>query len=78
MIRFQSGSINSIYDKSHYIEEDIKNVYTHDHAMLKVTPLLRHNRLQWTSTLYGLDGRIDRCTCAKNIRMKKYKRECQC
>jgi hypothetical protein len=24
------------------MEEDIKNVYTHDNAMLKVDPLLRH------------------------------------
>jgi hypothetical protein len=39
---FSRAVLNSIYDKSHYMEEDIKNVYRHDHAMLKVAPLLRH------------------------------------
>jgi hypothetical protein len=39
---FSQVILNSIYDKSHYMEEDIKNVYTHDTAMLKVDPLLRH------------------------------------
>jgi hypothetical protein len=39
---FSQAILNSIYDKSHYMEEDIKNVYTHENAMLKVAPLLRH------------------------------------
>jgi tagatose-1,6-bisphosphate aldolase non-catalytic subunit AgaZ/GatZ len=34
--------LNSIHDNSYYVEEDIKNVYRHDHAILKVAPLLRH------------------------------------
>jgi hypothetical protein len=34
--------LNSFSDKSQYMEEDIKNVYTHDNAMLKVDPILRH------------------------------------
>jgi hypothetical protein len=39
---FSQVVLNSISDKSHYMEENIKNVYTHDDAMLKVDPLLRH------------------------------------
>jgi hypothetical protein len=39
---FSQTVLNSISNKSHYMEEDIKNVYTHDDAMLKVDPLLRH------------------------------------
>jgi hypothetical protein len=39
---FSQAVLNSISDKSHYMEEDIKNVYTHDNAMLKVDPVLRH------------------------------------
>jgi hypothetical protein len=39
---FSRAVLNSIYDKSHYIEEDINNIYRHDNAMLKVAPLLRH------------------------------------
>jgi hypothetical protein len=39
---FSQAVLNSIYDKSHYMEEDIKNVYRHDNAILKVAPLLRH------------------------------------
>jgi hypothetical protein len=39
---FSQAVLNSISNKSHYMEEDIKNVYTHDDAMLKVDPLLRH------------------------------------
>jgi hypothetical protein len=39
---FNQAVLNSISDKSHYMEEDIKNVYTHDDAMLKVNRLLRH------------------------------------
>jgi hypothetical protein len=39
---FSHAVLNSISDKRHYMEEDIKNVYTHDDAMLKVDPLLRH------------------------------------
>jgi hypothetical protein len=39
---FSQAVLNSIYDKSHYMEEYIKNVYKHDHEMLKVAPLLRH------------------------------------
>ena len=42
---FNQAVLNSISDKSHYMEEDIKNVYTHDDAMLKVDPLLRHINL---------------------------------
>jgi tagatose-1,6-bisphosphate aldolase non-catalytic subunit AgaZ/GatZ len=34
--------LNSIHDNSYYVEEDIKNVYRHDHAILKVAPRLRH------------------------------------
>jgi hypothetical protein len=34
--------LNSFSDKNQYMEEDIKNVYTHDNAMLKVDPILRH------------------------------------
>jgi hypothetical protein len=34
--------LNSIYNKSHYMEVDIRNVYRHDNAMLTVTPLLIH------------------------------------
>jgi hypothetical protein len=39
---FSQPVLNSISDKSHYMEEDVKNVYTHDDVMLKVDPLLRH------------------------------------
>jgi hypothetical protein len=39
---FSRAVLNSIYDKSHYMVEDIKNVYIYDHEMLKVAPLLRH------------------------------------
>jgi hypothetical protein len=39
---FSQTILNSISDKRHYMEEDITNVYTHDDAMLKVYPLLRH------------------------------------
>jgi Sec7-like guanine-nucleotide exchange factor len=39
---FSQTVLNSILDKSHYMEEDIKNVYTHDDVMLKVDTLLRH------------------------------------
>jgi hypothetical protein len=39
---FSQAVLNSISDKSHYTEEDIKNVYIHDDAMLKLDPLLRH------------------------------------
>jgi hypothetical protein len=39
---FSQAVLNSISDKSHYMEEDIKNVYIHDDAMLKVDPPLRH------------------------------------
>jgi hypothetical protein len=39
---FIQAVLNSISDKSHYMEEDIKNVYSHDNAMLKLDPLLRH------------------------------------
>jgi hypothetical protein len=39
---FSQAILNSISDKSHYMEEDIRNVYTHDDAMLKLDPLLRH------------------------------------
>jgi hypothetical protein len=39
---FSQAVLNSISDKSHYMEKDIKNVYTHDNAMLKVAPLQRH------------------------------------
>jgi uncharacterized protein (UPF0305 family) len=39
---FSQAVLNSIYDKNHYMEEDIKNVYSHDNAMLKLDPLLRH------------------------------------
>jgi hypothetical protein len=39
---FNQAELNSISDKSHYMEEDIKILYTHDDAMLKVDPLLRH------------------------------------
>jgi hypothetical protein len=39
---FSQIVLNSVSNKIHYIEEDIKNVYTHDDAMLKVDPLLRH------------------------------------
>jgi hypothetical protein len=39
---FSEAVLNSIYDKSHYMEGDIKNVYTYDNAILKVAPLLRH------------------------------------
>jgi hypothetical protein len=30
---FSRVVLNSFYDKSHYMEEDIKNVYRHDHAL---------------------------------------------
>jgi hypothetical protein len=39
---FSQAVHNSIYNKSHYMEEYIKNVYIHDREMLKVPPLLRH------------------------------------
>jgi hypothetical protein len=39
---FSQAVRNSISDKSHYMKEDIKNIYTHDDAMLKVNRLLRH------------------------------------
>jgi hypothetical protein len=39
---FSRAILNSISNKSHYMEEDIKNVYTHDDAMLKVDPILSH------------------------------------
>jgi hypothetical protein len=42
---FSQVVLNFISDKSHYMEEDIKNVYTHDDAILKVDPLLRHINL---------------------------------
>jgi hypothetical protein len=34
--------LKSIFDKSYYMKEEIKIVYTHDDALLKVDPLLRH------------------------------------
>jgi hypothetical protein len=39
---YSQAVLNSFSDKRHYMEEDIKNVYTHDDAMLKVDPILRH------------------------------------
>jgi hypothetical protein len=39
---YSQAILNSFLDKSQYMEEDIKNVYTHDDAMLKVDPILRH------------------------------------
>jgi hypothetical protein len=39
---FSQAVLNSISDKRQYMEEDIKNVYTHDDAILKVDRLLRH------------------------------------
>jgi hypothetical protein len=39
---FSWAVLNSIHDNTHYMEEDIKNIYRHDHAMLKVALLLRH------------------------------------
>jgi hypothetical protein len=39
---FSQAVLNSISDKSNYMDEDIKNVYIHDDAFLKVDPLLRH------------------------------------
>jgi hypothetical protein len=33
---FSQAVLNSISDKRQYMEEDIKNVYTHDDAILKV------------------------------------------
>jgi hypothetical protein len=39
---YSQAVLNSFSDKSHYMEEDIKNVYTHDDTMLKVDPILRH------------------------------------
>jgi hypothetical protein len=35
---FNQAVLNSIFDKSHYMEEDITNVYIHDDVMLKVDP----------------------------------------
>jgi hypothetical protein len=35
---FSQAVLNSIFDKSHYMEEDITNVYIHDDVMLKVDP----------------------------------------
>jgi hypothetical protein len=37
---FSRSVLNSIYDKSHYMEEDIKKVYRYDNATLRVVPLL--------------------------------------
>jgi hypothetical protein len=39
---YSQAILTSFLDKSQYMEEDIKNVYTHDDAMLKVDPILRH------------------------------------
>jgi hypothetical protein len=33
---FNRTILNSIHDNIHYMEEDIKNVYRHDHATLKL------------------------------------------
>jgi hypothetical protein len=39
---YSQAVLNSFLDKSQYMEEDIKNVYTHNDAILKVDPILRH------------------------------------
>jgi hypothetical protein len=39
---YSQAVLNLFSDKSQYMEEDIKNVYTHEDAMLKVDSILRH------------------------------------
>jgi hypothetical protein len=39
---YSQAVLNLFSDKSQYMEEDIKNVYTHEDAMLNVDSILRH------------------------------------
>jgi hypothetical protein len=39
---FSRTIFNSTHDNSHYMGEDVESVYIQDHAMLKVSLLLRH------------------------------------
>jgi hypothetical protein len=72
---FSQVVLNSIYEKSHYTEEDITNVYIHDNAMLKVDPLLRHIYLdhvyntvsRQSRVLHELQGLLAGIGCCKAI-----------
>jgi hypothetical protein len=55
---FSQVVLNSIFDKSHYMEEDIENVYRHDDAMLKVDPLLRHIYRDHVYNMVNLQRRV--------------------
>jgi hypothetical protein len=75
VIDFSQAILNSISNKSHYMEEDIKNVYMHDDAMLKVDPLLRHiyrdhvyNTVSHQSrVLHELQGLLTGTGCCKVV-----------